>query len=400
MACKVARAATRRQGPEAVAELTEGLRRDLHHAAPRLIAVFSSSPRDLSEILSALTDEFRGALVVGTSTSGEFTEQAESLGGIVALALAGDLEVHAGFARGLREDVMGTVTRAVHGLPTFHEKYANRAALVFFDGLAGVGEAATLHVALALGGIRVTGGAAGTDFVTTSTSVGLGHQAATDAMVVITIFSADPIGIGVKHGHEPLTAPTKVTRSLRNVVYELDGKPAWQRYVEMTRAHAIANYGIDPAADASVGERLRFFARYQTGLQNGDEHRVRTPTFITPSGAIEFAADVPVGTIFKVLTSTREAQIGSARAAARAARESLGDAEPIGALVIDCACRKIFLGDDFIQAARGISEELGGVPIAGFESYGEVALDVADYSGFHNATTVVLTFGASGSRLP
>ena len=34
--------------------------------------------------------------------------------------------------------------------------------------------------------------------------------------------------------------------------------------------------------------------------------------------------------------------------------------------------------------------ELGGVPIAGFETYGEIALDAGDLSGFHNTTTVVL----------
>jgi methyl-accepting chemotaxis protein len=32
------------------------------------------------------------------------------------------------------------------------------------------------------------------------------------------------------------------------------------------------------------------------------------------------------------------------------------------------------------------------VPVAGFETYGEIALDVGDMSGFHNTTTVVLAF--------
>ena len=34
----------------------------------------------------------------------------------------------------------------------------------------------------------------------------------------------------------------------------------------------------------------------------------------------------------------------------------------------------------------------GGAPIAGFETYGEIALDVGDMSGFHNTTSVVLAF--------
>jgi len=40
----------------------------------------------------------------------------------------------------------------------------------------------------------------------------------------------------------------------------------------------------------------------------------------------------------------------------------------------------------------GLGEELGGVPVAGLETYGEIALDAGDMSGFHNTTSVVLAF--------
>ncbi len=58
----------------------------------------------------------------------------------------------------------------------------------------------------------------------------------------------------------------------------------------------------------------------------------------------------------------------------------------------DCICRNLILGPEFVSAVRGISEELGGAPLAGFETYGEIALDVGDMSGFHNTTSVVLAF--------
>jgi methyl-accepting chemotaxis protein len=61
-------------------------------------------------------------------------------------------------------------------------------------------------------------------------------------------------------------------------------------------------------------------------------------------------------------------------------------------VVFDCICRNLILGERFGTAVRAISEELGNVPIAGFETYGEIALDVGDMSGFHNTTSVVLTF--------
>jgi methyl-accepting chemotaxis protein len=37
-------------------------------------------------------------------------------------------------------------------------------------------------------------------------------------------------------------------------------------------------------------------------------------------------------------------------------------------------------------------DELGGAPLAGFETYGEIAMEIGEMSGFHNTTTVVVTF--------
>ena len=63
-----------------------------------------------------------------------------------------------------------------------------------------------------------------------------------------------------------------------------------------------------------------------------------------------------------------------------------------GALVFDCGIRKVTLGDRFFDAVKAISTALDGVPLAGFETYGEVALEPGDFSGFHNTSTVVLAF--------
>jgi hypothetical protein len=52
----------------------------------------------------------------------------------------------------------------------------------------------------------------------------------------------------------------------------------------------------------------------------------------------------------------------------------------------------LILGSEFHTAVKGISEELGGAPLAGYETYGEIALAAGDMSGFHNTTTVVLAF--------
>lgn len=105
-----------------------------------------------------------------------------------------------------------------------------------------------------------------------------------------------------------------------------------------------------------------------------------------------FACGMPEGTPIHFMASTRARQIASAQAAARRARRQLGNVEIAGALVIDCACRKLILQDNFGSAVHSIAAELGNVPLAGFESYGEIALNDDDMSGFHNTTTVLLAF--------
>jgi methyl-accepting chemotaxis protein len=73
----------------------------------------------------------------------------------------------------------------------------------------------------------------------------------------------------------------------------------------------------------------------------------------------------------------------------------MGGGACAGAIVFDCICRNLILGPKFSDAVGAIRQELGDVPFAGFETYGEIALDAGDLSGFHNTTTVVLTIPAS-----
>jgi methyl-accepting chemotaxis protein len=84
--------------------------------------------------------------------------------------------------------------------------------------------------------------------------------------------------------------------------------------------------------------------------------------------------------------------VDSARRAAEQARARLGQTVG-GALVFDCICRNLILGDRFAQALGHMHDALDRAPMSGFETYGEVALDATDFSGFHNTTSVVLAFG-------
>lgn len=390
---RVATASTTKAGDAGATELATALSRDLAGDTPKLVCVWASTSQPLGPLLAALQGTFAGCAVIGSSTAGEFTETGDSNGEAVAVAIAGELVVDAGMGRGLRADSGAAIETALTGLRTSVEGYPHRSALLLFDGLSGVGEEVTLQASLLLGDdVKVAGAAAGDDWQVQETTVGAGRVSASDAVVLCLIHTKHPVGVGVRHGHEPFSDSCVVTKSQGAVVHELDGKPAWDRYLELTRAEALRQGAPDPATLHDAGPLLQHFSRFSSALRTGGEWRNRTPLSKAADGALSFTCGIAVGTKLTVLRSDPEKQLASAVRAAADALADLGGA-CAGAVVFDCVCRKVVLGDQFAATARAIAKTLGA-PLAGFKSYGEIALRAGDYSGFHNATTVVLAFPA------
>jgi methyl-accepting chemotaxis protein len=370
----------------------QGLRKkidaELGDAAPVMVLAFASSKIALLPVLASLEEAYPDAVVAGSSTSGEFTHEGDGSSTISLFALAGDYKVFSGVGTGLSADPETTVRDALAGQPTEVIGYPHRTGIVLLDPLAGHGEEAALLLADHLGDAPLVGGAAGDDLAMAKTWVGVGSRIVSDAVAVVTIFSRVRLGIGVKHGHAPLSKQLTVTRTDGSVVLEIDGRPAWDVWAEATGDHARER-GLDVAnlTDDQVGAFLLLF---EGGLSVGSEYKIRAP-LAREGKAIRFATAVPEGTVLRITESTPDRQVASAREAARRARVQL-DRKPAGALVFDCICRNLILTERFGGAVAGMSEELGGAPLAGFETYGEIALDVGSLSGFHNTTSVVLAF--------
>ncbi len=392
METRVATALAHGTATEAAAALARAAAEQLGGATPTLAMVFASTAQPLDELMPALGERLgAGTLLLGASTAGEFTERGDAKSSAALFALAGDFRAAAGIGTGLKADPEAAVRRAAEGLPARVDGYPHRTVLALLDPLAGRGEEAVLIAASLLGDdVRLAGGAAGDDLQMKQTRVAAGARVASDAVVLAALFSKTPLGVGVCHGHQPLSGGLKVTRAEGNVVYEIDGRPAWEVWKEETRASA-AKRGVDPdrLADADVGG---FLLRYEAGLATGAEYKVRAPLAKNADGSIAFACGIPEGAVIRITESEADRQVDSARLAARRAREQAGGGATAGALVFDCICRNLILGDRFSTAVHAISDELGGAPVAGFETYGEIALDAGDMSGFHNTTTVVLAF--------
>jgi methyl-accepting chemotaxis protein len=388
---KVATAISSGDVGSASAALVRTTRATLGAAEPQFLVLFCSTAQPLAKASRRIAEAFPDVPLVSSSTAGEFVESGDLKSSAVLFAVAGSFRVHAGIGRGLKANPERAIQQALEGLPHQVIGYPHRTAILLLDPLAGNGEEATLIAASLLGdNVRLAGGAAGDDLKMAETFVGCGTEVASDAAVVAQIFSKSPLGVGVSHGHRPLSPSLRITRAEGNVVREIEGRPAWSVWKEQTRASAHAR-GVD-VDTLPADQEGAFLLRYEAGLAAGGEaYKIRAPLSRSQDGSISFACGIPEGSVIRITESVPERQVESAREAARRARTQLGGT-PAGALVFDCICRNLILDRDFTRAVRGMSEELGGVPLAGFETYGEIALDAGDMSGFHNTTSVVLAF--------
>jgi hypothetical protein len=392
MLTRIATAMVGGNGKDAAQKIASVLHDQLGGAPPAMLLAMASTEQPLAEVLPVLSRAFPGVPVLGTSTAGQFTRERAADGQVAVFAVAGDFRVFATMATGLRASVEKAVTDAVSALPLEVAGLPHRTGLLLMDSFAGSGEEAALIAASLLGEeVPLAGGTAGDDLKLSQTSwVGLDERVGPDAVVAAVIFSKTPLGIGVCHGHEVLSEPLKVTRAEGPVVLEIDGRPAMSVWDEQTSKSPLRG-SMDiykPGLEGQGG----FFGIFEAGLANGTEFKIRAPLMTVGEGGIGFACGIPQGSVIRIMESTPEKQVESARMAARKARAMLGEAGVAGALVFDCACRKIILREHLGSAVKAIAAEVDGKPLAGFEGYGEIAMSAGDMSGFHNTTTVVLAF--------
>lgn len=171
----------------------------------------------------------------------------------------------------------------------------------------------------------------------------------------------------------PIAEPAVCTRAEGNVVYEINGIPAFS-YMKLF-------FGADFETSLEhIRDRYNFLALFR----EGGEVRplVRAPHYDLERGAIWFWPNEPMqGLEIQMIHISRDELVATAGAAARQAKAGLAGARPELVLVFDCLNRAKMLhtlADEEIRAIRSVFGD--GVPIAGFYSAGEYAPIYGDYA--------------------
>ncbi len=378
---------------DAVSQAKEKLGR----ARVDLSIIYSSSECDYQEVVDAVREATGNAPLIGASSAGEFTEEGIDTGNVaVGLLYSDDIKVFTALAEGIKEDPEAAIKEVISKLPDKVKGYPNLTAILIADGLSGMGERVALLASYLFGrGLRIVGGMAGDNFKMEKTFVFSNDNVRTDAIGVCLLASKMPLFTGVKHGHTPVSRELKATRTEGNVLYEINNVPAWEIWKEET-AETARNAGIDVKQLKTPAEIAQFCANSQLGLatEKEGEYKIRWPVSANEDGSLNFACDIADGAIFRIMDgSNLEDQINAAEGAAMMAKrsaEAAGYSEFAGILVFDCAHRRLILGDRFSESVNRFKKVLPGVPLIGWETYGEIRLEPGQFSGFHNTTAVVL----------
>jgi hypothetical protein len=370
---------------EAVGAALAGLKGE----RPNFGFLFVSPERDFRAALMAACGAAACAEIIGCTTAGEITEQGLVHEGVAIMLVASDTSVaRVAFAERLKADAVGVARRLCSVVGDLRKQVGGRdvkhlTTVLLTDGLSGSAERLVTEMYdRGQGGAQIVGGAAGDEGQFRLTHVGAGENGASDAAAALHVFSAGPWGVGVNHGLRSTTKPMRVTRATGNVVFELDGEPAFATYVRHAAARGIT-LTPDNAAPYLVGNELgiHFFERII---------RARAPLAVGADGSLSCAAEIPQGSMVSILDGDPPSMVEAARSAALEAKNHLGAGEAAGVLLFDCVCRGMILREGFNREVEAVRSVFGEVPTAGFLTYGEIARYGGRLDGWHNATAVVV----------
>ena len=353
---------------------------------PHVIIVFAAPTYNHALLLQALRDGAPSALIVGASSAGEFTNDTVGVGLATALAIRDeDSRFTAQIGHSLKADPAGAASEIVSGFAGRSDhSFSHRSALVLTDALAGhadaLADALTLETA---GEYQFFGGGAGDNATFQRTTVFCGTQVLSDAAVALEILSPKPLGIGVSHGWEPASEPFRVTEADGLKLISLNGLPA----VEAFEEHAqVKGEQIDRAAP------IPFFLQNIIGIDTGSGYRLRVPLGVNEDGSIHCAAEIPTGTIVRIMKSSHASAAEAAERATDAAIAAIGSNLPKAALFFDCVATRLRCGPHFQAEVDAVTSRIGDAPLAGCNTHGQIARAEGQFEGFHNCTAVVCVF--------
>ena len=232
--------------------------------------------------------------------------------------------------------------------------------------------------------IPVSGGLAGDAARFEKTFTGINEVPAQGNVIAIGFYGKDiVIGHGSLGGWDEFGHERAITKSDKNVLYEIDHKNALDLYKEY-----LGDY-----VNELPGSALLFPLSIR--LNHSDKNLVRTILSINEEEkSMVFAGNLPEGSKVRLMKANFDKLIEASSTAAADSFKGIKNQEPDLAVLISCVGRKLILQERTDEEVEAAKEILGDhTTITGFYSYGEISPFNSNVQcELHNQTMTITTF--------
>jgi hypothetical protein len=232
--------------------------------------------------------------------------------------------------------------------------------------------------------VPITGGLAGDAARFEKTFTGLNEVPSQGNVIAIGFYGKGMlIGHGSFGGWDEFGQERIITRSDKNVLFEIDHKNALDLYKQY-----LGDY-----VNELPGSALLFPLSIR--INGSDKNLVRTILSVNEENkSMTFAGNLPVGSKVRLMKANFDKLVEASSTAATNSFTNIKGHQPGLAILISCVGRKLILQertDEEVQAAKDV---LGNsTAITGFYSYGEISpFNAGIQCELHNQTMTITTF--------
>jgi hypothetical protein len=376
-----------RAGHQAMQQAIEALAGE----EPGFVALFSTADMEPDKVLSSVQALSKAPLIGGCST-GIIVPEGAYGHGVAILALSGaEMEAVTSVVRDYGADPARAGQTLVQELRNGAENVGRPfKGLLIIVADSQTSSAAMVNVVRALEdemgpNCLLVGGGAQDPSGQIEVSVFVDGKAYGDAVAGAMILTSKVTSVGVRHGYRPFGDVMVVTRVDGSTLYSLDGRSAYQAYVDQ----------FPNSPDLTLEDFGQFALDHPLGLpQIGHEYVIRDPFQAGPRGELYCAGVIPRRAVVQIMEGNKETLIEAAQQSAQQAVAPLGGKPPLMGLVFSCVSRLGYLGPAAQDEVATIRETLGAeTPFVGLFSFGEIAAQQDCLPAFHNKTAVVGVIG-------
>jgi hypothetical protein len=365
---------------EAVDEAIQQCLDSLEGKIPQAGILFAAIDFEHELILNQINATFPDLELIGGTTDGEVSSvlgfQQDSL--TLMLFCADDIEIRAAVGRNVSQNPTAIAQQTVETLKDTL-KTDLRLCITTPESLTTSASSILEGLRLGLGTVPVLGGTTGDQTKIERTYQFFKTEVLSDSVPILLWGGNLLFSHGVASGWRPIGKQSIVTKVHKNIIYEIDDKPALEFY-----RYYFDDFAPDVAYPLAIfppGEET-FFLR---GALSYDSEM----------GSLTVAADVPKQSVIQITDATQESIQAASKTAFDYAWETYPGTEPAAALFFSCAWRRFVLGTQTNQEYAAIANTLQHpIPSCGFYTYGEISpLREKGPTFFHNTTFVTLLLG-------